>query len=126
MDTAAMNDALPWTAAKYLQNRREFLKARWVAPRWPWIDPLKDRQAEKLAVDSGFKSRSAVIMEEGDVPEETDAHIAADEARATELGLNFNPLPVRPNIVGTPPSEPTPEQEDSAAKEKKGAKQNGQ
>ncbi|WP_407168604.1 hypothetical protein [Bradyrhizobium sp. ORS 111] len=49
--------------------------------------PLKDRQAEKLAVDSGFKSRSDVIEAEGYDPEETDEQIAADKKREKRLGL---------------------------------------
>jgi lambda family phage portal protein len=126
LDTAALVGALPWSPAKYLANRTDILKARWIAPKWPWIDPLKDRQAEKLAVDAGFKSRSAVIMEEGDDPDDVDAQIAADAARATELGIDFNPLPVRPNIVGTPPTDPTPEQLESVPEEKKGSEENEQ
>ncbi len=62
-------------------------RAKWIAPRFEWVDPLKDRQAEKLAVDSGFKSRSDVIEAEGYDPEETDEQIAADKKREKRLGL---------------------------------------
>ena len=64
-------------------------KVKWIPPKWEWVDPLKDRQAEKLAVDAGFKARSDVIEAEGSDPEEIDQRIAADRARADRLGLSF-------------------------------------
>ena len=64
-------------------------KVKWIPPKWEWVDPLKDRQAEKLAVDAGFKARSDVIEAEGADPEEIDQRIAADRARADRLGLSF-------------------------------------
>lgn len=39
--------------------------------RWTWVDPLKDLQAAKLAVDSGFSSREKVIADsDSDTDEE--------------------------------------------------------
>ena len=61
----------------------------WIPPKWEWVDPLKDRKAEKLAVDAGFKSRSAVIEEEGSDPEVVDDRIQKDQQRAEQLGLSF-------------------------------------
>lgn len=80
---------LPIDLSAYVAAPRQFQRAKWITPRWEWIDPLKDRQAEKLAVDNGFKSRSDVIEAEGYDPEEMDARIAADRAREQKLGLTF-------------------------------------
>jgi lambda family phage portal protein len=66
-------------------------KVKWIVPKWEWVDPLKDRQAEKLAVECGFKSRSDVVEAEGYDPEEMDKRIAADKEREEELGLSFAP-----------------------------------
>ena len=33
--------------------------------RWPWVDPLKDIQANKLAIEQGFKTRQQIISEQG-------------------------------------------------------------
>ena len=49
--------ALPGFAA----DPRRWWPVKWIPPRWEWIDPLKDRQAEKLAVDAGFKARADVV-----------------------------------------------------------------
>lgn len=73
----------------FVGKEREYSRTKWIAPRFEWVDPLKDRQAEKLAVDAGFKSRSDVIEAEGYDPEETDARIKADKEREEKLGLSF-------------------------------------
>ena len=64
-------------------------RVKWIPPKWEWVDPLKDRQAEKLAVDAGFRARSDVIEAEGSDPEEIDQRIAEDQERAERLGLSF-------------------------------------
>jgi lambda family phage portal protein len=89
MDTAVLARALPIDASQYLAEVTEFQRAKWIPQRNDWVDPLKDRQAEKLAVDAGFKSRGDVIEAEGYDPEETDRRIAADQERAKRLDLVF-------------------------------------
>ena len=37
----------------------------WMGRGWPWVDPLKDAQAAKIAIDSGFRSTSEVVAEQG-------------------------------------------------------------
>ena len=45
------------------------------------------------AVRSGFKSRAEVVSELGYDVEEIDAEIAADNARAKKMGLDFDTIP---------------------------------
>lgn len=73
----------------YAANPNFYSRVKWITPKWDWVDPLKDAQAEKLMVDAGFKPRSQVIEERGEEPEEVDAQIAADQAREKKLGLAF-------------------------------------
>lgn len=77
------------SAAAYTDDPLSFRDVKWVTPKWEWIDPLKDRQAEKLAVDSGFKPRSDVVEAEGYDPEENDQRIKQDQERAADLGIKF-------------------------------------
>lgn len=53
----------------------------WSPQAWPYIHPTQDVQAEKMAVDAGFKSRTRVISQRGDDPEQTDAERLQDAQR---------------------------------------------
>lgn len=86
---AVLSGALAVTPALAGAGRRQLMRVKWIPPKWEWIDPLKDRQAEKLAVDEGFKSRSDVQEAEGHDPEETDRRIMTDYKREDEMGLVF-------------------------------------
>ncbi|HEV8503709.1 MAG TPA: phage portal protein [Casimicrobiaceae bacterium] len=89
LDTAVLAEAIAIAPSVYLANRPGYQRAKWIPQRNDWVDPLKDRQAEKLAVDAGFKARSDVIEAEGSDPEENDRRIAADKAREEKLDLVF-------------------------------------
>lgn len=89
LDMATAIGVAPWTPTEYVSDTSAMRAVKWIPPKWEWVDPLKDRQAEVVAVNNGFKSRSDVIEEEGYDPEELDDRIAADQARADELGLRL-------------------------------------
>lgn len=91
-------------------NPRVLLRVKWITPRWDWVDPLKDAQAEKLMVDSGFKSRSRVIEERGDEPEEVDEEIAAEQDREELLGISF----VKGGTAPTAPKSDDGEEDETA------------
>ena len=108
LDTAVLAQAIDISASDYLANLSAYQAAKWIPQRNDWVDPLKDRQAEKLAVDAGFKSRSDVIEAEGTDPEETDKRIAADAERAEELDLVF------PFVYAAPTQPLTPSDQAAA------------
>jgi lambda family phage portal protein len=68
----------------------ELLNVKWVPQGWDWVDPLKDQEAQKVAVRNGFKSRSEVVSEYGYDAEEIDDEIKKDNARADEIGVIFD------------------------------------
>lgn len=80
-------------------NPKAYLSANWAADPLDFVDPEKDVTAEIFAIGAGLKSRRQSISERGGSIEETDAEIAADNARAKALGLNF---------VTAVPQPPTP------------------
>ena len=112
-DTAVLAEAVPIAPASYLADKWQFQRARWIPQRNDWVDPLKDRQAEKLAVDSGFKSRSDVVESEGHDPEENDKRVAADKEREEKLDLKFPVV----YAAATQPLSPSEEAERQAAQE---------
>ncbi len=90
METAVLAGALdlPGFAAAPARWRA----VQWIPPRWDWVDPLKDIQAQVLAIDAGLLSRRKAVEATGYDIEEIDRENAAD-ARATELGLGYRTKP---------------------------------
>jgi capsid protein len=91
----------PWDATDHNKNRRRRERAKWLTPRWEWVDPLKDLQAEKLAVDNGYKARWDVIETDGYDPEEVDQRIEDSQKSAEAHGLELN--------TGAASEEPPPD-----------------
>jgi len=85
-------------ASGFERDPKPWLSVKWVTPGWDWVDPLKDVQAERQAVDAGFKSRSEVIAARGWDPEQVDAEIAGDQARAERLGLQLGGADATPTM----------------------------
>jgi lambda family phage portal protein len=54
------------------------LTVKFVAPGWPWVDPLKEVNADAAAVAAGFKSRQEVIAARGRDPDEVAEELAAE------------------------------------------------
>ena len=56
------------------------------APGLPWIDPLKEVQADALTVEQRFKSRSQIIRDRGGDPDVVEKQIAQDRERDQASG----------------------------------------
>ena len=96
---AVLSDALP--AREFENSPSAYLGCEWLPPKFDYVDPKKDVEAEILAIESGLKSRTQAIAERGFDAEQVDAEISADKERADELGLCFQALrPALPNEVG--------------------------
>jgi lambda family phage portal protein len=87
----------------------DYLDADFYPPAQPWVDPLKDQEAEALAVQNGFKSRRQVVAAQGFSIEALDTEIAADRQREKALGLTFP----APGATPQPQPQPQPQPEES-------------
>lgn len=85
---AALRGEIP--AADFDRDPAAFLDALWLPPKFAWVDPKKDAEAEILQIEAGLKSRRMAVSELGYSIEQVDAEIAADRARETALGLSFS------------------------------------
>ena len=92
LEYALLADAIDLPATKL----DKFARVEWKPRRWQWVDPLKDTQANVLAVQNGFKSRRGIIAEAGGDVEDTFADIAADGELASGKGIAFPDDP--PNV----------------------------
>ena len=88
-----------WLETVQLAGRLDFADpvaarmVQWIPPRWDWVDPLKDIQAQVLAMEAGITSRRKVVEATGYDVEEVDRENAADAARTKELGLSYRASP---------------------------------
>ena len=85
---------------------------QWIPPRWDWVDPLKDIQAQVLAIESGLLSRRKAVEATGYDIEEIDRENAADATRAADLGLAYRTSPGETQGArATPQQTPDPNEE---------------
>jgi lambda family phage portal protein len=81
------------SAAAYQRDKTSFNAARWLPPRWEWVDPEKDAKAAIASIEANLTSRTEVIAQLGYDAEDVDREIAADQARAKRLGIAPQPTP---------------------------------
>ena len=78
-------------ARDYKRRPKAYLDVEWSPPKWPWVDPLKDIQAEVLAINNLLKSRSQSIKEtSGSDRESLDLEIQSDQQSEKQKGLVRN------------------------------------
>lgn len=75
-----------------LENYRDSLP-EWRPPRWEWVDPLKDVQADLLEVRAGFATLAEKQLERGSDPEATTAQLEREQS--LNLVLDTNPAKVQ-------------------------------
>lgn len=62
-------------------------QVRWQPRGWAWVDPLKDQQANKGAIDLGVLTRSDIAAQQGKDLEEIFEQLAREQALAKQFGL---------------------------------------
>ncbi len=91
LETAVLAGALD--LPDFARSRARYRPVNWIPPRWDWVDPLKDIQAQVLAMEAGIISRRKVVEATGYDVEEIDRENAADARRAADMGLNYRTSP---------------------------------
>lgn len=103
MDSVVLSGVLP--VDDYYQNRRLYMRVRWVPQGWAYFNPVQDVQSQEKQVQAGFKSRTSVRLEQGEDPDEIDDEIANENAIADQLGFSFTSDPrTRSGSNNPPPS----------------------
>ena len=100
LDTAVMSGRI--FIPRYYKNRRAIINNIWDPDGWDWVDPLKDIQAEILAIRAALKARSQSIGERGHNAAEVDTAIAADNKRSDGLGIVSDSDPRKTTQSGGP------------------------
>jgi lambda family phage portal protein len=98
VDAVALAGILPMP--DFYRNRRAYLRVKWVPQGWAYVHPVQDMDAQERAVRAGFRSRSSVILSQGDDPDLVAAEISADNEQADENGFVFASDPRRTSTTG--------------------------
>ena len=99
LDVAVTSGAL--SMPDYWQGGRErALAIDWIAPKWAWVDPLKEVTADLLEVRAGFKPRSEAAGERGWSLEQLDTEIELGHQSADKHGLVLDSDPRATNKSG--------------------------
>jgi len=64
-----------------------WLRARWIAPGWSWVDPLKEVKASREAITGNISSLADEVAGQGKDWEEILEQRAREEQKRKELGL---------------------------------------
>lgn len=101
-------------AGDYAANRRLWRRVLWVPQGWEYFNPVQDVSAKQAEVRAGFTSRSAVILAQGEDPDDVMEWIRAENEEADASGFTFDsdsryPLN-KSGVRGTsePEGEPAP------------------
>lgn len=115
LETAVLSGALD-------ANPATVRPVQWIPPRWDWVDPLKDIQAQVLAMEAGLTSRRKVVEATGYDIEEVDRENASDAQRASDLGLTYRVSPGETQGArATPVQEPNPNSNDGPSDNNSGS-----
>ncbi|MFW2374087.1 MAG: phage portal protein, partial [Gammaproteobacteria bacterium] len=74
-------------------NLEKFTAPSFQGRRWQWVDPQKEANAQKILIDNNLKSRSSVIREQGQDPEDVWLEIQRENDRMKELGIKNTEMP---------------------------------
>lgn len=86
LEASILNGVFPFGVNKFDKMNQP----KWCARRWPWVDPLKDMQANILAMNNGLVAKRNIINYTGGDIEDVYSTIAADKKLAEDKGLVFN------------------------------------
>jgi lambda family phage portal protein len=77
-------------APGYAQDRDMYTETLWVPDGWAYSHPVQDVDADIKAIRAGLTSRTAVVLANGDDPEEVDAQQVEDNERADTAKLKHD------------------------------------
>lgn len=77
-------------ADTFLENRRYWTSASWIAPGWEWVDPLKEAQAAEVGLRNGIVTYSDLYAQEGKDWEESFEQRKREQEKLKSLGLEVN------------------------------------
>lgn len=79
-------------APDFYDRKNEYCRCAWIGGAWGWVDPVKEVQASKLAMDYGLSTLAEEVAGQGRDWEEVLEQKAKEMQRINDLGLNLAPV----------------------------------
>lgn len=103
-------------APTFYDQKDDWVRAKWIAPGWPWVDPSKDVDASVKAIQAGLSTQAEECGSQGRDWEGVAEQRAREEAKRKELGLpeisvSKTPAPAQPAQDNMPPDNQPPDEE---------------
>lgn len=73
----------------FWQNKKRYLNHSWIASGWSWIDPLKEVNANKIAMGTGQITLAEICAEQGKDWKDVLNQIAKENELAAKLGIDL-------------------------------------
>jgi lambda family phage portal protein len=93
-----------FAAPNFYDFRSEYSSCLWIGGAWGWVDPVKEVEASKKAIDYGLSTHAEEAAAQGRDWEETFEQLQRENQKAGELGLEFpvsGGKPVMPEAAET-------------------------
>lgn len=74
----------------FWKNKDNYLQHEWITPGWPWVDPVKEVNANSIAVKNGFSTSADVAAAQGKDWRDIYKQRAIEQAYAQKLGLTLD------------------------------------
>ncbi len=100
-----------WCEAAYLAGAidQPYVPVEWSPPKFEWVDPMADAQANALAVRNGFRSWQDVVAESGRNPDDVLDEIKDWNTKVDDLEIILDSDPRKTNAKGV--QQPNPEED---------------
>lgn len=76
-------------APNFYQFKAEYCRAAWIGGGWGWVDPTKETQASKMAIDFGLSTLAEEVAGQGRDWEEVLEQKKREQDKIIELGLQI-------------------------------------
>ena len=87
-EEAFLKNQLP--AKSFYEKKSDWCRARWIAPGWQWVDPVKEAKSSEMAIDIGISTLADEAASQGKDWEEVLEQRAREAVKVKELEEKYD------------------------------------
>ena len=78
------------TAPDFLDQKREYCKARWIPNGWQWVDPVKEANGAQISLKNNMTTLSNILASRGEDLDETLETRAREIKKVKDLEQKYD------------------------------------